>query len=527
MTLEARLKNPTQPGNSLDNKIQEAGFFGRVSRYVKGIAYATVIGLALAGEIDLAKASFKSSEYNIVRLSVPPVTQEYSYSYPYSINDKGEVVGTFGEGTSRPEPTSRRSFLYKDGNMIDTSLDDDCEGMSINNLSDMFIWAGNRGYIVKTDGSRISIDFWGKSMNDNNWVVGREYIYNGDTGETIHKGAWYHFKSINNDNIAVGYYPCYPGPQKAFKYEGDVMTFLDSLGGHSAAMDINNKGQIVGSSSEIGGTYACLWENDEISKLPELEDSRHWSRTYSINELGEIVGMARCSTGYNAVLYKGSGVINLNTFIRENSEWRLLEHAVGINNEGYIIGYGYIYDNPHRQAFLMTPILKYPIDIKPGTCPNPLNVRSQGLLPVAILGLEDLDVDTIDIASIRLEGVAPVRSSYEDVATPADGNECECTTAGPDGYIDLSLKYRTPEIVEELVNAHGNLADGEMLTLTLTGVLSNGTPIEGTDCIRVLGKVPESIAAKKSDVNEDGIVDMLDFDIIAKYWLERTTWYEQ
>jgi len=137
----------------------------------------------------------------------------------------------------------------------------------------------------------------------------------------------------------------------------------------------------------------------------------------------------------------------------------------------------------------------YPIDIKPGRCPNPLNVRSRGVLPVAILGSEDFDVNTIDVASIRLEGVAPIRSNYKDVATPvSDANECECTTAGPDNYTDLTLKFRTQEIVEKLVNTYDNLIKGEVLPLTLTGMLSDGTPIEGIDCIRVVGKVPKHIA---------------------------------
>ncbi|MHC4365745.1 MAG: Kelch repeat-containing protein, partial [Planctomycetota bacterium] len=73
------------------------------------------------------------------------------------------------------------------------------------------------------------------------------------------------------------------------------------------------------------------------------------------------------------------------------------------------------------------------LDIKPGSCPNPLNLNSKGVLPVAILGSADFDVNQIDIASIRLADVAPIRSSYEDVATPvSDGNECDCNTAGSD-----------------------------------------------------------------------------------------------
>jgi hypothetical protein len=126
------------------------------------------------------------------------------------------------------------------------------------------------------------------------------------------------------------------------------------------------------------------------------------------------------------------------------------------------------------------------VDIKPGSCPNPLNVKSKGVFPVAILGSDDFDVFTIDPASIRLEDVAPIRSSYEDVATPVSNkmDDCDCTTEGPDGYLDLVLKFETQEIVSAL----GAVYDGDVRLLTLTGEDFGGTPIEGTDCVVIIAK---------------------------------------
>jgi hypothetical protein len=126
------------------------------------------------------------------------------------------------------------------------------------------------------------------------------------------------------------------------------------------------------------------------------------------------------------------------------------------------------------------------IDIKPASCPNPLNVNSKGVLPVAILGSEYYNVFCIDIASICLAGVHPIRSSYEDVSTPAPG-ECECTTEGPDGYLDLTLKFKTQEIAALL----GGFQDGDVLPLTLTGLNIFGTPIAGTDCVVIISKDKE------------------------------------
>jgi len=189
----------------------------------------------------------------------------------------------------------------------------------------------------------------------------------------------------------------------------------------------------------------------------------------------------------------------------------------------YVNGDGAKIINPSAFINLLVVPVDVSIDIKPGSCPNPLNVQSSGVLPVAILGSEDFDVNMIDVASIRLDGVAPIRSSYEDVATPvSDGNECECTTEGPDGHIDLTLKFKTQELVEKLVNKYDELVADEELILTLRGALYDETLIEGSDCIVLVGNVPKWLEAKVSDLNEDGIININDFAIMAGYWLEST-----
>jgi hypothetical protein len=133
---------------------------------------------------------------------------------------------------------------------------------------------------------------------------------------------------------------------------------------------------------------------------------------------------------------------------------------------------------------ITTPLIELEIDIKPGSCPNPLNVKSQGVLPVAILGTEDLDVTDIDVDTISLAGVAPIRFDYEDVATPFEGELCDCHEDGPDGYFDLTLKFDTQEIVTAL----GYVEDGEYLPLKLSATLVDSTVIEGCDCIRIIKK---------------------------------------
>ena len=136
---------------------------------------------------------------------------------------------------------------------------------------------------------------------------------------------------------------------------------------------------------------------------------------------------------------------------------------------------------PAGMALAIGPI-EVGVDIKPASCPNPLNVGSKGVVSVAILGIEEFDVATVDPASIRLEGVAPLRWDWEDVATPFEGELCDCHELGPDGYSDLTLKFNTQEVIDAL----GEVSDGETLVLTLTGKLleeHSGTPITGQDCV--------------------------------------------
>lgn len=138
------------------------------------------------------------------------------------------------------------------------------------------------------------------------------------------------------------------------------------------------------------------------------------------------------------------------------------------------------------------------VDIKPQSCPNPLNLDGKGVLPVAILGTEDFDVTQVDPASIVLTmeglevGVAPLRWSPEDVATPYTGEEdgCyACTEEGPDGYLDLTLKFKMQEVIETLGLDEFN--DGDCVMLKLTGNLTEdfgSTPFSGEDVIRIIEK---------------------------------------
>jgi hypothetical protein len=137
------------------------------------------------------------------------------------------------------------------------------------------------------------------------------------------------------------------------------------------------------------------------------------------------------------------------------------------------------------------------LDIKPGSCPNPLNRNSHGVLPVAVVGTAESDVTQIDVdtlALMRADGVGgsvpPLMGPpgpgirVEDVATPFDGEPCDCHELGGDGIDDLSMKFDTEAVVTEL--ELNDLPGGASVELVVSGELSDSTPFSASDCIRLV-----------------------------------------
>ncbi|MCJ7445724.1 MAG: immunoglobulin domain-containing protein, partial [Methanotrichaceae archaeon] len=134
------------------------------------------------------------------------------------------------------------------------------------------------------------------------------------------------------------------------------------------------------------------------------------------------------------------------------------------------------------------------LDIKPGSCPNPINTKAKGVFPVAILGTNTFDVTTIDPETVKLtrdgyNGVKSIRHNYEDVATPFEGNLCDCVDLDGDGYTDITFKFDTPTLVAGL--GLDSLDVGETTEINIEGNLFQeigGTQIKGQDCIQVKTK---------------------------------------
>ncbi len=152
------------------------------------------------------------------------------------------------------------------------------------------------------------------------------------------------------------------------------------------------------------------------------------------------------------------------------------------------VGDGVEYGRQHVEIEVYSTI-EVAFDYHPESCPNPLNRETKGMIPMAILGTDAFDVTMVDPESVKVEGVlSPIRWAYEDVSTPympymeKPVDAFACNTFGPDGLMDLTLKFDAQEVAA-LFAAYEK---GDLVKITITGSLKDefgGVDIIGEDVI--------------------------------------------
>ena len=104
------------------------------------------------------------------------------------------------------------------------------------------------------------------------------------------------------------------------------------------------------------------------------------------------------------------------------------------------------------------------IDIKPGSDQNSINLKSKGMVTVAILTTENFDAYTmLDPVSVVFAGALPVRYDAEDIDD--DGDE------------DIVFHFRTQSLTE---------LDENSSEAFLTGLTYEGHPVTGVDSVKIV-----------------------------------------
>jgi hypothetical protein len=124
------------------------------------------------------------------------------------------------------------------------------------------------------------------------------------------------------------------------------------------------------------------------------------------------------------------------------------------------------------------------IDIKPGNEQNNINLKSKGVVPVAVLTTEQFDAATVNPATALFVGAAPEHWSFEDV----DG----------DGDDDIIFHFRTQQLDLNQDSTEATLTAQlastplmSQMTSQSEAQISGGTVVSGTDAVKI-------VAAKKS-----------------------------
>jgi probable HAF family extracellular repeat protein len=144
---------------------------------------------------------------------------------------------------------------------------------------------------------------------------------------------------------------------------------LGTLGGgwgSTWAQDINNSGQIIGTSELSSGYWHAFLTSPYTPINPATDDLGPIggnSGAAAINAHGQVVGNISMdsypwdTSHTHAFLYSDSTMIDLNTLIDPLSGWTL-QSATDINDSGQIVGWGVgpNFGPNEAHAFLLTPI---------------------------------------------------------------------------------------------------------------------------------------------------------------------------
>jgi probable HAF family extracellular repeat protein len=262
-----------------------------------------------------------------------------------AINDNGQVVGY-----SRDDTGITEAFLYSNG--IVQHLGKSMQGQAPPGApyaQSVAFGINNNGQVVGQAYSMIT------TKSDAFMYSNGTMVDLGATGSSDSNA-----EGINASGQVVGYMHV-SGAAHAFLYSNGTMVDLGVLGGssfyQSIASGINDSGNIVGQSTFPAGGFtvrAFLYSNGSMQNLGTIGNAS--SAALDINNQGQIVGFLGAGTG--AWLYSNGSMQDINSLIDPAVGWTL-QNATSINDLGQIVGYGTNSSN-QQHAFLLTPIVPEP-----------------------------------------------------------------------------------------------------------------------------------------------------------------------
>ena len=262
------------------------------------------------------------------------LTEVKDSTWAYQINNSGQVVGRY-----LSENWTDNAYVWENGKRTDLGY--------FGGISSLASDINDAGQIVgwfKTTQEKFNPFLWQNGKMIDLGTLG----FNG--------GA----QGINNQGQVVGYSGLAFGVTHAFLWENGKMIDLGTLPGFngSTAYDINDAGQAVGASANniTQQERATLWSNGQVTDLGTLGGNK--TAAVDINNKGQIVGFGN-TTGNGGLahgfIWEDGTMANVNSLIGADSGW-FLQQINGINDRGQMVGQGINSATGKQHGFLLNPI---------------------------------------------------------------------------------------------------------------------------------------------------------------------------
>ncbi|HOD83686.1 MAG TPA: Ig-like domain-containing protein, partial [Phycisphaerae bacterium] len=345
------------------------------------------------------------------------------YSRALGLNDDGLVIGyaalASGDG---------RAFVWESGSMTalptatygDTSAAYDISGEGrIVGRMDHDAAGGNRGFLYNSSLQEIPPVLAGytslaRGVNDSGLVVGYTTDSSGNSypfiWDAVHGSLLLELDkgtalAVNEVGTIAGKLQAASGYYHPTIWKWNVPTDLTpSLSGHGEALGVNDYDVAVGwHHTGVGQRYTAFrWSaQGGMTDLGTLDDDIR-STAWAVNNDGQIVGSSASLSETRAFVYDAGQMYDLNGLLGPDSPW-WLECAYDINDEGQIVGGGYVSGSANEHAFLLTPDHQGPSAVLTAA-----NVTIAGgdshTFSVTYSDAVAVDVSTLDDIDIRVTG---------------------------------------------------------------------------------------------------------------------------